>query len=128
MNTVSPYMKAKDLKIPPQNIEAEKALLGSIMMRGDVMHDIADTITSQSFYSTAHNHIWSTLFELHSKSTPIDLLSVSARLKEKGLLDQVGGTSYLTELINTVPSSTNAEHYASIVEKKHVMRELIRAA
>jgi len=128
MNPTSPYFKTKDLKIPPQNIEAEKALLGSIMMRGEVMHDIADIVGEHSFYSNQHKAIWSTLFELHSKGTPIDLLSISARLKEKGILEQSGGMTYLTELINAVPSSTNAEYYAEIVEKKHTMRELLRAA
>lgn len=128
MNTASPYFKTKDLRIPPQNIEAEKALLGSVMMRGEVMHDIVDMVGEASFYSNQHKNIWSVLFELHSKNTPIDLLSVSARLKDKGLIDQSGGMTYLTELINVVPSSANAEHYAEIVEKKHIMRELLRAA
>jgi replicative DNA helicase len=128
MNTTSPYFKPKDLKIPPQNIEAEKALLGSIMIRNEVMHEVTDVVSDNSFYSNQHRSIWSILFELHSKGTPIDLLSISARLKEKGLLDQVGGMVYLSELINAVPSSTNANHYAEIVEKKHVMRELLRAA
>jgi replicative DNA helicase len=67
MNTQSPYFKTKDLKIPPQNIEAEKALLGSVMMRGEVMHDIADIVGEHSFYSTQHKTIWATLFELHSR-------------------------------------------------------------
>ncbi len=128
MSPTSPYFKTKDLRIPPQNIEAEKALLGSIMIRGEVMHDIVDVVGESSFYSNQHKAIWSTLFELHSKTTPIDMLSVSARLQEKGLLEQSGGMSYLTELINVVPSSTNANHYAEIVEKKHTMRELLRAA
>ncbi len=128
MNTTSPYFKTKDLKIPPQNIEAEKALLGSIMIRGEVMHDIVDLIGEASFYSNQHKSIWGTLFELHTKGTPIDMLSVSARLKEKSLLDQAGGLTYLTEIVNSVPSSTNAEHYAEIVQKKYTMRELLRAA
>ena len=128
MNTTSPYFKTKDLKIPPQNIEAEQALLGSVMIRAEVMHDIVDIIGESSFYSNQHKSIWATLFELHSKGTPIDMLSVSARLKEKNLLDQAGGMSYLTEIVNSVPSSTNAEHYAEIVQKKHIMRELLRAA
>ncbi len=128
MSQTSPYFKTKDLKIPPQNIEAEKALLGSIMIRSEVMHDIVDIIQEGSFYSSAHKAVWQVLLELHSKTSPIDLLSVSARLQEKGLLDQAGGMAYLTELINVVPSSTNANHYAEIVEKKHVMRELLRAA
>ncbi len=128
MNTASPYFKAKDLKIPPQNIEAEKALLGSLLIRGEAMHDIVDIVGEASFYSNQHKNIWSAIFELHSKATPIDLLSLSARLKDKGLLEQSGGMTYLTELINAVPSSTNAEHYAEIVQKKHIMRELLRAA
>ncbi len=128
MSTTSPYFKTRDLKIPPQSLEAEKALLGSVMIRSEVMHDVCDVITEQSFYSNQHRAIWSVLFELHSKTTPIDLLSVSARLKDKGTLDEIGGMSYLTELINVVPSSTNANHYAEIVEKKYVMRELLRAA
>jgi len=128
MNTASPYFKTKDLKIPPQNVEAEKALLGSVMIRSDIIHDIADTISEKSFYSNHHKMIWSVMFELHTKGSPIDLLSISARLKEKSLLEEVGGMTYLTEIINTVPSSTNAEHYAEIIEKKHVMRELLRAA
>jgi len=128
VNTTSPYYKTKDLKIPPHSIEAEKALLGSVMIRSEVMHDIIDMVSEQSFYATEHKSIWIVLFELHSKTSPIDLLSLSARLKEKNLLEQIGGMTYLTELINTVPSSTNAEHYASIVSKKHIMRELLRAA
>ena len=127
-NQASPYFKTKDLKIPPQNLEAEKALLGSILIRSDVMLDVMDIIREESFYTTQHKIIWGTLFELHSKSKPIDLLSVSARLKEKEQLDQAGGMTYLTELINVVPSSTNANHYAEIVEKKHIMRDLLRAA
>ncbi|MDE1966636.1 MAG: replicative DNA helicase [Patescibacteria group bacterium] len=98
------------------------------MIRGEVMHDIVDIVSSQSFYSTAHRMIWEALFELHTKNSPIDVLTVSARLKEKGELEQVGGMSALTEFINLVPSSTNASNYAEIVEKKHVMRELLRAA
>lgn len=128
MNTASPYFKTKDLRIPPQNIEAEKALLGSVLLRGEAMHDIVDHIGEASFYSNQHKMIWAALFELHAKNIPIDLLSLSARLKDKLQIDQVGGMTYLTEVINSVPSSTNALHYAEIVEKKHIMRELLRAA
>ncbi len=128
MSPTSPYFKTKDLKIPPQSLEAEKALLGSIMIRSDVMHEIVDIVNESSFYSNQHRMIWSTLLELHTKNSPIDLLTISARLKEKSLLDQAGGMTYLTELVSAVPSSANATHYAEIVEKKHVMRELLRAA
>jgi replicative DNA helicase len=128
MDTTSPYFKTRDLKIPPHSLEAEKALLGSIMIRGEAMHDIVDIVSEQSFYSNIHRMVWSALLELHTKGSPIDVLTLSARLKEKEQLEQSGGMAFLTELINTVPSSTNANHYAEIVEKKHSMRELLRAA
>lgn len=126
--TSSPYFKTKDLRIPPQSLEAEKALLGSIMLRPEVMHDITDIISDISFYSDRHKIIWSTMIELHSKSTPIDLLSLSSRMKDKDILEQAGGMTYLTELVAGVPSSTNAKHYAEIVQKKRIMRELINAS
>ena len=128
MATTSPYLKARDLKIPPHSLEAEKALLGSIMIRPEVIHDILDLVTDRAFYSNQHKNIWSTIIELHTKSIPIDLLSLSSRLKEKNLLENVGGMAYLSELINSVPSSTNAEHYAQLVGNKHIMRELLKAA
>lgn len=98
------------------------------MIRGEAMHDIMDIVGEQSFYSNQHRMIWQSILDLHTKNNPIDVLTVSARLKEKNELDQSGGMAFLTELINTVPSSTNVNHYAEIVEKKHVMRELLRAA
>ncbi len=128
MNTASPYFKTRDLKVPPHSLEAEKALLGSVMIRGEAMHDIIDIVNEQSFYSNIHRMVWSTLFDLHTKGSPIDVLSVSARLKEREQLEQIGGMTFLTELINCVPTSTNVEHYAEMVGKKHIMRELLRAA
>jgi replicative DNA helicase len=111
--TSSPYFKTKDLRIPPQSLEAEKALLGYVMIRPEVMHDISDIVFERAFYSDRHKHIWATMIELHGKNTPIDLLSLSARLKDKEMLEQVGGMSYLTEIVHGVPSSTNAKHYAA---------------
>lgn len=128
MNPTSPYFKTKDLRIPPQSLEAEKALLGSIMIRPEVMHDITDIVAERSYYSDRHKMIWSIMLELHTKGIAIDLLSVSSRMKERDLLEQAGGMSYLTEIVHSVPSSTNAKHYAEIVQKKHIMRDLINAS
>ncbi len=128
MTPTSPYFKTKDLRIPPQSLEAEKALLGSIMIRPEVMHEVVDIINERSFYSDRHRLLWSVIMELHAKGVPIDLLSLSARLKEKEMLEQTGGMSYLTELVQGVPSSTNAKYYAEIVHKKNVMRDLINAS
>ncbi len=116
------------LRIPPQNIESEKALLGSIMLRPGSMHDITDIIKSDSFYAEKHRIIHSAMMDLFTKSNPIDLLSLSARLSEKNQLEQIGGSAYLTELINIVPSSANLTHYAEIVQKKQMLRNLIEAS
>ncbi len=116
------------LRIPPQNLDAEMALLGSIMLRPDSLYEVVDMIKPESFYSEKHRIIFETMIELFSKHSPIDLLSVSSRLKEKGWLDQVGGNTYLAELTTTVPTSSNAKYYAEIVEKKYMMRRLIEAS
>lgn len=116
------------LRIPPQNLDAEMALLGSIMLRPESLHDIIDFIKADSFYSEKHKIIYETMVELFNKRSPIDLLSISNRLKEKGWLDQVGGNTYLTELVNMVPTSSNIQYYGEIVQKKYMMRRLIDAS
>jgi len=118
----------KGLRTPPQNIDAEKALLGSIMLRPEIIGDISDTVSSNHFYIDKHRVIYETMMDLYSKKEPIDLLSVSTKLKERKQLEEIGGSSFLTELVNQVPSASNAKHYANIVQKKHIMRSLIAAA
>lgn len=120
--------KKTNLRIPPNNTEAEKALLGSIMLRPEVMFEITDLVSANSFYSERHRLIFETMLELFSKRNPTDLLTVSARLKEKNLLEEIGGNSYLGELVNSVPSAGNAAYYAQIVQKKYIARNLIGAA
>ncbi|PIQ91969.1 MAG: replicative DNA helicase [Parcubacteria group bacterium CG11_big_fil_rev_8_21_14_0_20_39_22] len=125
--TVSQGISNK-LRIPPQSIEAEMALLGSLMLRPDAMYEVIDFIKEDVFYSEKHRIVWRSIFELFSKNTPVDLLSLSTRLKEKKQLDQIGGATFLTELVNTVPSSANVKYYAELVQKKHMMRNLIEAS
>ena len=120
--------KDTKLRIPPQNIDGEKALLGSIMLKPDVFHDIVDIIFAESFYSERHRKIFRAMMDLYTKNQPIDLLSLSSRLKERKDLKNVGGSSYLSEIVDSVPSSANAKHYADIVHKKYVLRNIINAA
>jgi len=120
--------QAQNLRIPPQNIDAEKALLGSIMLRPETIYDIMDVVSASAYYADRHRKIFEIMMELFSKSTPIDLLSLSSRLKEKNLIEGIGGNSYLTELVNTVPSAANIKHYAEIVQKKYLMRKIIEAS
>jgi len=120
--------KSGPMRIPPQDIDSEKALLGSIMLKPETMHDIVDVVDSESFYAEKNRLIFKVMLDLHSKHEPIDLLSVSSRLREKKKLETIGGSSYLTELVNIVPSAANIKHYAKTVQKKRVLRELIDAA
>jgi len=104
------------------------AMLGSVMLRPESIYEIIDIVSPQSFYSEKHAIIFDSMLDLFNKHQPIDLLSLSSRLKEKKILDQIGGSSYLTELVNTVPSSANIKHYAEIIQKKYMMRRLIDAS
>lgn len=114
-------------RIPPQNLDAEKALLGALMLRKEAIYDIEDLVTPDTFYSEKHRMIFQAIIKLHTKSEPVDLLSLSTKLEELGTLDQVGGRTYLADLVDSVPASTNAKHYAKILEKKEMQRKLIDA-
>jgi replicative DNA helicase len=122
------HPSGKGIRIPPHNTEAEVALLGSLMLRPDVMYEIFDFIRPSSFYAERHARIFETMLELFNKGTPIDMLSITSRLTEKNMLDAVGGASYVAELAQAVPSAANARHYADIVHKKYMMRRLIEAS
>lgn len=116
-----------NIRIPPQSVDSEKAVLGSIMLRPGAIHEISDVISSESFYAGKHAQIYKTMLELSSKGEPIDMISLSHKLTEKGLIDSVGGRGYLGELTNSVPASTNIKHYADIVAKKNILRNIIDA-
>jgi replicative DNA helicase len=116
------------MKVPPQSNESEMALLGSIMIKNDALHEIMDKITPESFYADRHAKIYQTMLEMNTSGKPIDIVSLSEELKVKKMLDSVGGSSYLSELLESVPSSENAPHYADIIEKKKKMRDLISAS
>lgn len=124
---VSPYLK-KDIRVPPNSIEAEKAVLGSIMLRRDTLYEIIDVINAEDFYSEKHKIIFNSMMELASKNDPIDFLSLKTKLEEKNQLEACGGAAYLAELVHTVPSASNAVHYAEIVQKKSMMRKLIHVS
>lgn len=120
--------QTKDLKLPPQNIDAEKSVLGALMLDKDAIIRVANLIRLGDFYKDIHNIIYETMLDLYEKREPIDVLSLSNRLEEKGQLDTIGGSSYLATLVNTVPSSSNVSHYAKVVQKKSTLRKLIETA
>lgn len=115
-------------RLPPQDIEAEQSVLGSLLIDKDAIIKIADIITSGDFYRKAHEMIFKSIVELFQKNEPIDLLTVSSRLKEKKQFKEIGGMSYLTTLMNLVPTASNVTHYAKIVNQKRVLRDLISAS
>ncbi|MEK7657800.1 MAG: replicative DNA helicase [Patescibacteria group bacterium] len=117
-----------NIKLPPQDIEAERSVLGALMLDKNAVIRVADLITARDFYSNSHIKIFETILELFEKNEPIDILSVTSRLKNKGLLAEIGGSSYLTELINSVPTASHIAHYAKIIRNKKVLRDLIAAS
>lgn len=117
----------KHNRIPPHDLDAEQATLGSIMLNPYALNEIIDIVQEHTFYSEKHKIIWKAMIDLFTKSEPIDLLSLSTSLKNRGQLEQIGGRVYLTDLTNSVPASTNVKHYAGIVYKKALMRKLIEA-
>ncbi|MCM2339194.1 MAG: replicative DNA helicase [Burkholderiales bacterium] len=117
-----------NIRIPPQSIPSEQAVLGSIMLRKDAIHEVEDIVNSDSFYVEKHKIIFQAMLDLFLKNEPIDMLSLSTKLSEQKVIDAVGGNQYLAEIVNTVPSSTNIKHYADIVQKKYILRSLIEAA
>ena len=118
----------KNLRTPPMNIDAERALLGAIILKPDVMHDISVIIYPESFYADKHSAIYKAINEIFSKGDPIDIVSVTTKLKDMNQLERVGGASYVTELIETVPAAGNAAYYADQVQAKSSLRGLIHAA
>ncbi|MFH1462322.1 MAG: replicative DNA helicase [bacterium] len=112
-------------KLPPQSIEAEKSLLGCLMIDKNAIFKVADLIEPGDFYRANHQEIYKICQELFSKGEPIDLLSLANRLKDKGRLEKTGGNSYLTDLINSVATAAHVLSYAKIIQKKRILRDLI---
>ncbi len=115
-------------KKPPQNIEAEQSLLGCLMLDKNAIIRVSDFIGSEDFYKDIHKEIYGAMLALFQKTEPIDILSVSAHLRENNSLEKVGGSAYLTNLINTVPTATHVSNYAKIVREKKILRDLISAS
>jgi len=118
-------MNKNDLKIPPQDLEAEQSVLGAIMIDKDAIGTIADILEADDFYDKKNGVIYETMLRLWEKKAPIDLLSISAELKKAGFAEQTGGMGYLTDLVNSVPSAAHVAHYAGIVKEKKILRDLI---
>jgi len=114
-------------KIPPQAVDVEEAVLGALMLEREAFIGIADLLTEESFYKEEHREIFKVIKDLSMRDQPVDLLIVTQELKNRGLLEKVGGPLYITQLTSKVASAAHLEFHARIIAQKHIQRELIRS-
>ncbi len=115
-------------KLLPQNVEAESAVLGSILIDPDAITQVADYLRPEDFYRDAHRLIYQAAIELYEEHEPADLITLTDELARRGKLDEIGGASYVSSLANLVPTSANVDYYGHIVERTAILRRLIHAA
>lgn len=124
------YLKNIDASIdrlPPQSLEAEQAVLGAIILEGESITKAIEILSPEDFYREAHKKIYTSMLELFDKNEPIDLITITEHLKDKGELEDVGGLSYLSNLATVVPTSANIRYHAKLVREKALLRSLLRA-
>lgn len=115
-------------RIPPQNIEAEKALLGCMLIDEETKMKVLETVKKDFFYNNAHRQIFSSIVALYEKNEKCDLITLTNQLKKEGKLEEVGGVEYLTEIAEFVPTSAHIDEYIKIVKDKYILRSLISTA
>ncbi|MBP2002326.1 replicative DNA helicase [Paenibacillus shirakamiensis] len=115
-------------RIPPQNLEAEQAVLGAILLQSEALITSMERVRTEDFYDKAHQMIYEAMLELGEDNKPIDLVTLTSRLQDKGELEQIGGVSHLARLAHAVPTAANVDYYARIIEEKSMLRRLIRTA
>lgn len=115
-------------RVPPQNIEAEMAVIGSILLEEGVISDVLEILNEGVFYKESHRQIFEAILTLYNESKPIDLITLTDQLSKNNALEQIGGAAYITELANVVPTSANVLHHAKIVREKAILRNLISTA
>lgn len=121
-------VSATSNRLPPQNLQAEMSLIGSLLLDKEAIVKVADIVSADDLYSTKHRQIFEAIVALYEKKQPIDLVTLSNRLEDAGQLEDIGGAAYLTNLVNSVPSAAHVVHYADIVSSKATLRNLIQAA
>ncbi|HVI69174.1 MAG TPA: replicative DNA helicase [Magnetospirillaceae bacterium] len=124
----NPPKKVNTAKLPPQNLDAEKSILGAILIDENVLTRVSDKLASDDFYDRRHELIYAAVIRLYEKHSPVDLLTLSDELKKKDELEESGGSDYLGELTNQVPTAAHAESYADIISQNAMRRRLISAS
>jgi len=115
-------------KLPPQDKEAERSLIGSLMLNEKAIYKVIDFLTPEDFYRDPNRKVYQAMVDLFEKQEAIDVLSVTTRLKEVGEIENIGGSTYLSECINSVPTASHVLNYAKIIQKKRILRDLINAS
>jgi replicative DNA helicase len=115
-------------KLPPQNIEAEQSVLGGILIENYAINKVMEVLDPDDFYRESHRKIYKALIDLSERDEPADLITLTNELKKNGYLDPVGGASYITSLIDSVPTAANIEYYVRIVKEKSILRKLIQTS
>jgi replicative DNA helicase len=113
-------------KLQPQALDLEEAVLGALMLEKDALSSVIDVLKPEVFYDVRHQKIFSTIATLFEKTSPVDILTVTAQLRQQGELEMIGGAYYITELTNRVASAANIEYHSRIIIQKYIQRELIR--
>ncbi|WP_105617367.1 replicative DNA helicase [Vallitalea okinawensis] len=115
-------------RIPPHSVEAEQSVLGSMLIDRDAIASASEVLSGDDFYRPDHKIIYDAMIELYQKNSPVDLVTLKTRIEEKGVLDQIGGINYLSDLAASVPTSVHIKQYVKIVEDKAMLRRLIKAS
>ena len=115
-------------KVPPQSLDAEMSLLGAVLIDEEVIADVSELVAAKDFYDKRHHLIFQSMMRLYERHKPVDLLTLTEELKKKNELETVGGSAYLTEITNYVPTAAHAHAYAELVSQKAVRRRLIKAS
>jgi replicative DNA helicase len=115
-------------KIPPQNIEAEQSILGSMLLSRDAIIDASEVLKGEDFYKESNKKLFEIIMDMFEKNIPVDLITIVDELRRQNLLEAVGGIEYITNLSSNVISTANVSHYASLVREKAILRRLIKAS
>lgn len=115
-------------KIPPQNIQAEQSVLGAMLLDKNAIVQVVEILSPDSFYKEAHKNIFEAILSLFDRNEPVDLVTVTEEMRKTGKLDSVGGSVYLSDLLNAVPTAANVAYYARLVEEKAILRRLIESS
>lgn len=114
-------------RVPPQDLEAEKSVLGGMLLSKDAIADVVEVLKGQDFYRPAHETVYQAVLDLYAKGEPADPITVTAELTKRGEIARVGGPGYVQALVQAVPTAANAEYYAEIVHERAVLRRLVEA-